>query len=298
MNLMHLKYIIEVARAGSISKAANKLYMNQPRLSKIIKEFEEHMHIKIFERTSKGVVPTKKGAEFIERAKKIIMQVDEMEALYCNYDEKSLHLDVCVPRASYIADAFCEYLSKINIKDKKITVNYRETNTFDTIKMVYEGDANIGIIRFFDNEKKYFTNLLKSKELESKELYKFNYQLLVSNQNPLVFKDQVCLKDLEHQVAISHGDVSLPASFTNEHPSQKEILIYERAIQLELLSTLPHCYMWVSPMPGDVLQRYNLTTLKINDHQSICHDWLIVRQEYRLSKEDKSFINEIKRLLP
>ena len=60
MNLLHLKYVIEVAKAGSISKAANNLYMNQPHLSKTIKDLEENMQIIIFERTSKGVVPTKK----------------------------------------------------------------------------------------------------------------------------------------------------------------------------------------------------------------------------------------------
>ncbi|MEI3325895.1 MAG: LysR family transcriptional regulator [Thomasclavelia sp.] len=89
MNLLHLKYVIEVAKAGSISKAASNFYMNQPHLSKTIKDLEENMQIIIFERTSKGVVPTKKGAEFIERAKSIIMQVDEMEAMYQGYDDKS-----------------------------------------------------------------------------------------------------------------------------------------------------------------------------------------------------------------
>ena len=52
MNLLHLKYVIEVAKAGSISKAASNLYMNQPHLSKTIKDLEENMQIIIFERTS------------------------------------------------------------------------------------------------------------------------------------------------------------------------------------------------------------------------------------------------------
>ena len=126
MNLLHLKYVIEVAKAGSISKAASNLYMNQPHLSKTIKDLEENMQIIIFERTSKGVIPTKKGAEFIERAKSIIMQVEEMEAMYQGYDDKSVHLDICVPRASYVANAFTNYLSMINFHDKNIKVNYEK----------------------------------------------------------------------------------------------------------------------------------------------------------------------------
>ena len=41
MNFLHLKYLIEVEKYESISKAAQHLYINQPRLSKIIKEIEE-----------------------------------------------------------------------------------------------------------------------------------------------------------------------------------------------------------------------------------------------------------------
>ena len=304
MNLLHLKYVIEVAKAGSISKAASNLYMNQPHLSKTIKDLEENMQIIIFERTSKGVVPTKKGAEFIEQAKSIIMQVDEMEAMYRSYDDKSVHLDICVPRASYVANVFTNYLSMINLRDKNIKVNYRETNSFETIKEVYEGDANIGIIRFFENEEDYFVNLLKTKELEYEKIYQFNYQLLVSNDNPLAHKEEIRINDLNVQIEITHGDISLPslplvAKNCNDETRQakKQITIYERGIQFELLSRLPHTYMWVSPIPKDILTRYNLKTKTCQDNDSTCYDLLIKRKGYRLSKEDQGFINEVKRCL-
>ena len=250
MNLLHLKYVIEVAKAGSISKAASNLYMNQPHLSKTIKDLEENMQIIIFERTSKGVIPTKKGAEFIERAKSIIMQVDEMEAMYHGYDDKSVHLDICVPRASYVANAFTNYLSMINFRDKNISVNYRETNSFDTIK------------------------------------------------------DKISLNDLVEQIEITHGDISLPALplvSTNRNDetrqAKKEITIYERGIQFELLNCLPHTYMWVSPIPQNILDRYNLKTITCYDNKMNCYDLLIKRKGYRLSKEDQGLIKEVKRCL-
>ena len=71
MNFLHLKYLIEVEKYESISKAAQHLYINQPRLSKIIKEIEEEANIKIFERHNKGVVPTTKGRNFYHRLKKL-----------------------------------------------------------------------------------------------------------------------------------------------------------------------------------------------------------------------------------
>ena len=63
MNTQHLKYAIEVERTGSITQAADNLYIGQPSLSKAIRELEESLGIVIFKRTSKGVVPTEKGLE-------------------------------------------------------------------------------------------------------------------------------------------------------------------------------------------------------------------------------------------
>lgn len=299
MNLLHLKYVIEVARAGSISKASN-LFMNQPHLSKTIKDLEENMQIIIFERTSKGVIPTKKGAEFIERAKSIIMQVEEMETFYRGYDEKSIHLDICVPRVSYIAKAFTNYLSNLNLDDKNVKVNYRETNSYDTIKAVYEGDANIGIIRISDDEVNHYMEILKNKEISYKKIYEFNYQLLFAKENHLASLEYIHYDDLLEQIEITHGDITLPiATNRNEETRKlkKEISIYERGSQFELLVRVPNTFMWVSPMPSEVLERFNLVTRQCEDYQKVFYDYLIVRENYHFSKEDQGFINELKNLI-
>ena len=70
MNLMHLKYAVEIARTKSISKAAEVLYMGQPNLSRAIKELEESLGIVIFNRNSKGITITPEGEEFLSYAKK------------------------------------------------------------------------------------------------------------------------------------------------------------------------------------------------------------------------------------
>ena len=72
MNTQLLKYAVEVEKTGSISKAAENLYINQPRLSKAIRELENIYGITVFKRTSKGVVPTKNGEMFLDFAKKIL----------------------------------------------------------------------------------------------------------------------------------------------------------------------------------------------------------------------------------
>ena len=55
-----------------------------------------------------------------------------------------------------------------------------------------------------------------------------------------------------------HGDISLPVA-RREEETRRQIKVYERGSQLEILSRVPGTYMWVSPMPKDVLERFGLT---------------------------------------
>ena len=64
MTLQQLKYVIEVAKAKSISEAAKKLFISQPSLTNAIKELEKEMNITIFLRTNKGILISKERRDF------------------------------------------------------------------------------------------------------------------------------------------------------------------------------------------------------------------------------------------
>ena len=116
MNILHLKYASEIAKTGSLNKAAENLYMGQPNLSRAIKELEESLGITIFRRTSKGIITTPEGEEFLEYARKITSQVEEIESIYKKGKKGRQKLSVCVPRASYISYALAEFSKKIKLK--------------------------------------------------------------------------------------------------------------------------------------------------------------------------------------
>ena len=69
MTLQQVRYILEISRYSSISKAAQELYLTQPYLSSMLKELENELHITIFNRTRKGVKLTEEGKNFIRIAK-------------------------------------------------------------------------------------------------------------------------------------------------------------------------------------------------------------------------------------
>lgn len=61
MTLQQLKYVTIVAETGTITEAANRLYISQPSLTSAIHELEKEMNIVIFNRTNKGINITKRG---------------------------------------------------------------------------------------------------------------------------------------------------------------------------------------------------------------------------------------------
>lgn len=155
MNILHLKYAVEVAKTNSISKAAENLYMGQPNLSRAIKELEESLGIVIFDRTTKGISVTPDGEEFLQYARRIIREVDEIEDLYKNARTKKQRFSACVPRASYISFAFAEFAKHIDT-NTPCDIFYKETNSMRTIGNVAKEEYNLGIVRYQSIYEPYF----------------------------------------------------------------------------------------------------------------------------------------------
>ncbi|RSL28673.1 LysR family transcriptional regulator, partial [Salibacterium salarium] len=84
MTLQQLRYVIEVAKQRSISKAAYQLFISQPSLSNAIRELENELGIAIFSRTNKGIVITSEGSEFLGYARQVMEQTDLLENRYAN----------------------------------------------------------------------------------------------------------------------------------------------------------------------------------------------------------------------
>ena len=303
MKIEHLKYALEVEKTGLISKAAENLYLNQPHLSKAIKELEENIGIKIFNRTPKGVIPTKDGAQFLVYAKNIVAQIDEVERLYKQRDDDVHKFDVSVPMACYVAQAFTEFVTEI-ADSKSLDISYRETNSLLAIKNVINNDNNIAIIRYQTIYEKYFLQFLEENDLETEPVWDFEYRLIMSVQNPLAMEKNIDYSDLDEYIEITHGYMtipSLPASVVREMVSankeKKEIAVFERESQFELLRNIHSTYMWTSPTPANILNSTPLVEKKCNVADNHYKDVLIYRRGYRLSRQEKLFMNIVKRVI-
>jgi LysR family transcriptional regulator, hydrogen peroxide-inducible genes activator len=78
MNLQQLEYIIAVDNQRHFARAAEKCFVTQPTLSMMIHKLEEELDVKIFDRSTQPVKPTREGEEIIKRAKLILSQVNHL----------------------------------------------------------------------------------------------------------------------------------------------------------------------------------------------------------------------------
>ena len=298
MNILHMKYAVEVAKVGSLNKAAESLYVALPNISRSIKELEADLGIAIFDRTAKGMVLTPEGEEFISYAKDILKQIDQVENMYKSGQVKKQKFSISVPRACYISDAFAEF-SKMLSKDA-CEIFYKETNSQRTINNILNHDYKLGIIRYAENYDKYFKAMLEEKALSYEMVTEFSYCLIMSSDSPLAQKDVITFDDLADYIEIAHADPYVPSLplakvVKSELPDNidRRIFIFERASQFDLLSQNPETFMWVSPAPPSVLERYNLVQKKCIDNKKVYKDVLIYKNGYKLTELDKKFITAL-----
>lgn len=298
MNILHMKYAVEVARLGSLNKAAETLLIAQPNISRSIKELEADLGISIFSRSAKGMMLTPEGEEFIQYAQSILAQIDEVEMLYRQTSPKKQRFSISVPRACYISDAFAKFSKSLNNDPAEIF--YKETNSQRTINNVLNNDYKLGIIRYAENYDRYFKAMLEEKGLVYEMITEFFYVLIMSKEHPLAAKENIGFDDLIPYIEIAHADPYVPSMplskvVKEELPDNisRRIFIFERASQFDLLCENTNTFMWVSPAPQKVLDRYGLVQRKCADNKKIYKDVLIYREGYKLSKLDKQFITDL-----
>lgn len=298
MNFLHLKYAIMVAETGSISKAAEKLYVAQPNVSRAIKELESDLNITIFERNSKGMIVTPEGEQLIHYAKRILRQIDDMEKIF-KYQKKKNVFSISVPRASYISDAFVEFSKCLNNIDNA-EVYYKETNAYRVINNVINEEYNLGILRYYINHDRYFKDIIEKKELKCELINQFKYVLIFNKNSALAENKEIHYSDLKDFIEIAHGDPYVPSLSTNElvktelsEEVSRRIFVFERASQFELLANNEETFMWVSPVSKRLLDRYGLVQKECIENTKEYKDLLIYRSNYKLSKLDQEFITKL-----
>ncbi len=299
MNILYLRYAVEVAKTGSINKAAEAMYVAQPNVSRAIKELEGSLGITIFERTTKGMSLTSDGERFMRYAKSILAQITEVENIFRSSENKKKKFSVSVPRSGYIADAFAQFTKKLN-NDEAVEFFYKETNSLRAINNILNSDYKLGVIRYEQRHDKYFKEMLEEKGLSYELVAEFKKHLVFSVEHPLADKDAVTCEALKPYIEIAEADPFVPGTPITEvrreevtKDVERRIFLFDRAGALDILSSNSEAFMWLETASEDSLKKYNLVEKVCSGNDRLYRDVLIYRKDYRMTALDKLFVTEL-----
>lgn len=293
MNIQHLKYAMEVERVGSITDAAENLFISQPSLSKALRELEATLGFAVFERTGKGMIPTVKGRELLNHAYSIMNQISEIEALSSVDDMELQTLRLSMPHSNYIAEAVSRFSSTVN-PQMPMNVRVREASSMRTIDGVADGTFRLGIIRYVVEEEAQYLAALNRRDIRSEVIWEYDQMVLMSDGNPLAARSHITGADLEKQIEIVGAEerefrTAEEGGIRRIHPHT--LFAGGRAMQLDLLTRLPASYMWTEPMSAAMLERYHLIQRPANLHR-LC-DRMIYTSDFRFTSSERAFIDKL-----
>lgn len=299
MNILHMKYAVEVAKCGSINKAAERLMIGQPNLSRAIKELENSLGIAVFDRSAKGMTLTAEGETFMNYAKSILNQVDAVENLFKMKKNFRKEFSISTPGSSYICEAFIEF-SKCIDENEDVEILYKEGNYTEAVENVLNNGYKLGIIRYSQKYDNYYKSLLEDKGLIREDVTEFKHIILMNEDCPLSGKEKITYDDLSGYTEIIRGDSFLPSSAAADvyrnvllRDIRKKIYVFERCSRFEFLSENKNVFMWSSPIPKKILERFGLVQRFLIDDAEIYKDILIYHKNHNWTQFDKIFISKL-----
>ena len=131
MTLQQLAYLVAVAECGSITDAAERLFISQPSLSAAIHNLEKEMGVTAFVRSNKGVAVTREGEELLSFARMLLEQADIMQEHFGAGRRRDPRFCVSCQHYSFAVNAFVDVVQQYDAD--RYSFILRETQTGEII---------------------------------------------------------------------------------------------------------------------------------------------------------------------
>ena len=164
MNYSHIELILAIADAGSISEAADNLFVSQPFLSSALKRIEDEIGTPLFKRSKSGASLTPFGHEYVQYARHIADQIESLNGLYKARQVPQLRLDVVSMGFCFLYPIFAQ----IREKYQKFPCVFQlgEASVTEQIQLVTSGKYEVGLVVLDESHRKQNQRTIKAKGLD------------------------------------------------------------------------------------------------------------------------------------
>lgn len=238
MTLQQIKYALEIAKVGSMNRAAEALFVSQPSLSSAIRELENEVGLCIFLRTGRGAEVTPEGEDFLMYARRVYQQYELLRDKYSAGGSAKRKFGVSTQHYSFAVKAFVETVKRYDTLNYEFAI--RETKTAEVISDVGAMKSEIGILYKSGYNGRVIDKMLRDNELDFRPLINCRAFVYLWKKHPLAGEKSISLDQLKDYPCLSfeQGD-SATSYFAEEILSDKDypriIKSNDRATQLNLM---------------------------------------------------------------
>ena len=220
MKLLQMRYFQTVCRYGSITKAAEELFVSQPTISFCLKELEEEFGVKLFHRRHNRLQLTVEGQFFLDKVNYILQAVDSLSTQMKDMGNNHNHVKIAVP-AMISTFLFPQMFNAYTEMYPQVELEMLETGSLQARKLVDANSVDLGIT-ILDNFVSDSYNVLP---LVATELV-----FCVSKRHPLADRDRISFKELADERIIlfkadSYQNIFIKRAFSEVGVDPK-ILLY------------------------------------------------------------------------
>lgn len=152
MELKELEYIVAVAEEGSISRAAERLYLAQSSLSQYVARTEAELGVKLFRRTAGGVRPTAAGELYLRNARQMLLQYHQVRKQLTDLDapmEGKIHFGISTFRGSYL---FPKAMHLFRQEVPTVDVVLHEHDSIVLQRKIAAGELDMALVAFREDQ--------------------------------------------------------------------------------------------------------------------------------------------------
>ncbi|WP_315078444.1 LysR substrate-binding domain-containing protein [Acinetobacter guillouiae] len=188
LKLKHLQLLVTLDEMRHIGKVANYLNVTQPAISKTLADFEEGLTIKLFDRTTRGMLPTEAGVCLVKYAKKILNEIaSARDDLVAISEGRATRIAIGLLPAVSLS-ILPNFIARVENEMVSTSINAREGSSDVLISLLRTGELDVMI-----------GNLAAKPlgiEFRTKHLYKDPIVVVVKKEHPLVTKQDLSWTDL------------------------------------------------------------------------------------------------------
>lgn len=238
MTLQQLKYVLQVAKDGSINEAAKNLFISQPSLSNSIKDIEAELQISLFHRNNKGITITNEGEAFLGYARAVVEQYALLEERYLDKRNTQISFSISTQHYSFAINAFVELLKEVDYDAYNFSIE--ETKTNEIIENVKNMKSEIGILYMNDFNHDVISKILNESNLTFHSLFVAKPHVFMSTTHPLASKSVLTLEELDDYPYLSYlqGDTNsfyFMEEIQSTYPHKKSIKVSDRGTLFNLM---------------------------------------------------------------